>query len=157
PPPAGSPNFLVNIGSNSLNLWRFHVDWVTPANTTLTGPINLAVAAFTQACNGGICIPQVGTNEKLDSLGDRLMYRLPYRNFGDHESLVATHSVGSPSGVRWYELRDPAGTPTVFQQGTFAPDASDRWMSSIAMDSAGDIAVGYSVSSSALHPAIRYT
>src|SRR5262249_27006172 len=66
-------------------------------------------------------------------------------------------SVGSPSGVRWYELRDPAGTPTVFQQGTFAPDASDRWMSSIAMDSAGDIAVGYSVSSSALHPAIRYT
>ena len=78
------------------------------------------------------------------------MYRLAYRNFGDHESLVVNHSVtaGSGVGVRWYELRSPSGTPTVFQQGTFAPDSSYRWMGSVAMDQAGNIALGYSVSSS---------
>ena len=26
-PPAGSPNFFMNFGSNSLNLWKFHVDF----------------------------------------------------------------------------------------------------------------------------------
>src|SRR5207245_10022529 len=95
--------------------------------------------------------------QSLDSLGDRLMYRLAYRNFGDHESLVANHSIaaGSSVGVRWYELRDPNGTPSVYQQGTYAPDATYRWMGSAAMDGSGDIAVGYSVSSSLMNPAIR--
>jgi hypothetical protein len=60
-------------------------------------------------------------------------------------------------GVRWYELRSPNGTPTVFQQGTFSPDSNDRWMGSIAMDKFGDIAVGYSLSSSSVFPSIRYT
>ena len=87
------------------------------------------------------------------------MYRLTYRNFGDHESLVVDHAVvaGSSVGMRWYEIRDPNGTPTVYQQGTYAPDASYRWMGSIAMDTKGDIAMGYSVSSSTLNPGIRYT
>src|SRR5712692_9711688 len=158
-PPAGSPNFYINFGSNSLNLWKFHADFATPANSTFTGPTNIPVAAFSPACGGGTCIPQSGTSQLLDSLADRLMYRLAYRNFGDHESLVVNHSVtaGSSVGVRWYELRSPNATPTVFQQGTFAPDASFRWMGSIAMDKAGDIAVGYSVSSSSMNPAIRYT
>jgi hypothetical protein len=156
-PPTGAPNFMLNFGTNSLNLWKFHVDWTTQANTTLTGPINIPVAAFSEACNGGSCIPQAGTNQKLDSLGDRLMYRLAYRNFGDHEALVANHSVGSPSEVRWYELRNPGGTPIVYQQGTFAPDSSYRWMGSIAMDRSGNIALGYSVSSSSINPGIRYT
>src|SRR5262249_27029703 len=109
-PPSGSPNFFLNFGSNSLNLWKFHVDFGTPANSTLTGPTNIAVAAFAAACNGGACIPQPGTSQKLDSLADRLMYRLAYRNFGSHESLVVNHSVAvggkgknkSVTGVRWY-------------------------------------------------------
>src|SRR5262249_9550690 len=134
-PPAGATNYLLSLGtsgaSSSLYLWEFHVDWATPGNSTFTGPAVISVNPVTGACSGGVCIPQVGTNQKLDSLGDRLMYRLAYRNFGDHESLVATHSVGSPSGVRWYELRDPGGTPTVYQQGTFAPDSNYRWMGSI--------------------------
>jgi hypothetical protein len=159
-PPAGSPNYFLNFGSNSLNLWQFHVSWTNPSSTTLTGPTNIAVAAFSEACsNGGTCIPQLVTpSQRLDSLGDRLMYRLAYRNFGDHEALVVNHSVtaGSSVGVRWYEIRSPA-TPTVYQQGTYAPDSSYRWMGSIAMDKVGDIAVGYSVSSSSMHPAIRYT
>ena len=165
-PPAGEPDFILNFGSNSLNLWKFHVDFTNSNNSTLTGPTNIPVAAFSEACGGGACIPQTGTKQKLDSLADRLMYRLAYRNRSGIESLVVNHSVATStgrhgssigSGIRWYELRDPNGTPTVFQSGTFAPDSSFRWMGSIAMDKAGDIAVGYSVSSSQIHPAIRFT
>ena len=157
PPPAGAPNFMLNFGTNSLNLWKFHVDWAHSANSTLTGPTNMPVAAFSEACGGGTCIPQSGTRQQLDSLGDRLMYRLAYRNFGDHEALVVNHSVGSPSGVRWYELRSPGGTPSIFQQGTYAPDSTYRWMGSIAMDHSGNIALGYSVSSSSINPGMRFT
>ena len=68
PPPAGSPNFLLNFGTNSLNLWKFHVDWTNSANTTLTGPTRISVATFTPACNGGACIPQPGTTQLLNSV-----------------------------------------------------------------------------------------
>ena len=165
-PPAGSPNFFLNFGTNSLNLWKFHVNFVTPASSTFTGPTNIPVAAFTVPCNGGgACIPQPGTTQKLDSLGDRLMYRLAYRNNAGVESLVVNHSVAVGTNkrnritsVRWYELRSPNGTPTVFQQGTLGTtDGIHRWMGSIAMDKVGDIAVGYSASSSGILPSIRYT
>jgi hypothetical protein len=165
-PPAGSPNFFVNFGTNSLNEWKFHVDFATPANSTLTGPFNIPVAAFSPACSGGTCIPQPGTKNTLDSLADRLMYRLAYRNFGDHEALVVNHSVKASGnkhsqvdGVRWYELRNPSGASgaSVFQQGTFSPDSNNRWMGSVAMDKVGNIAVGYSVSSSSTFPSIRFT
>ena len=87
------------------------------------------------------------------------MYRLAYRNFGDHESIVANHTVsaGTNTGVRWYEVRNPAGTPTVYQQGTFAPDSDNRWMASVAMDQSGNIGVGYSVASASTYPSIRYS
>ncbi len=165
-PPAGEPDFYMNFGTNLLNLWRFHVDFTTPANSTFTGPTTLPVAAFTAACSGGgTCIPQPNTSNKLDSLADRLMYRLAYRRFSDgHESLVVNHSVtvsgnkrSSVTGVRWYEIQNPNGTPTVFQQGTFSPNSNSRWMGSIAMDKFGDIALGYSESSGSLFPSIAYT
>ncbi len=159
-PPAGSPDYILEFGTNALTLWKFHVDWATPTNSTLTGPITLPVAPFTAACNGGgTCIPQVGTSQQLDSLGDRVMYRLAYRNFGDHEALVVNHSVsvGGTVGVRWYEIRSPGGTPSIYQQSTYAPDSNYRWMGSIAMDASGDIGLGYSISSSSTHPGIRYT
>ena len=163
-PPAGSPNYMVNFGSNSLNLWKFHADFATPANATLTGPTNIPVAAFSAACGGGTCIPQSGVTQKLDSLADRLMYRLAYRNFGTNESLVVSQSVkigtnrkNPYTGVRWYELRNPGGTPAVYQQSSFSPDTDYRWMPSIAMDKQGNMALGYSVSSGSIPPAIRYT
>ncbi len=161
-PPSGSPNFFLELGtSTSLNLYKFHVDFANSSNTTLTGPVNISVPSYTDACggSGGTCIPQRGTSQQLDTLGERLMFRLAYRNFGNHESLVATHSIasGSSTAVRWYEIRSPNATPAVYQSGTFAPDASSRWMPSIAMDKAGDIALGYSVSSSTLYPSIAYT
>jgi hypothetical protein len=163
-PPTSSNEFFLNFGTNSLNLWKFHVDFANTANSTFTGPTNLPVAAFSEACGGGACVQQSGTREKLDSLGDRLMYRLAYRNFGTYQTIVVTHSVAvgtsrkNPyTGVRWYEIRNPGGTPTIYQQSTFSPDATFRWMPSIAMDKIGNIALGYSASSSAVHPAIRYT
>lgn len=161
PPPAGASNYVIafdDTNLNGLNLWRFHTDWANPANTTFTGPIKISSLAFTEACNGGTCITQPGTTQKLDSLADRLMYRLAYRNFGDHESLVVNHSVdvSGHSGVRWYEVRNPGGTPTIYQQGTFSPDTNHRWMGSIAMDQAGNMLVGYSTSGS-VKPSVRYT
>ncbi|HET7785469.1 MAG TPA: hypothetical protein VFL36_05825 [Myxococcales bacterium] len=162
-PPAGSPEFLVALGStaNTLAFWKFHVDFVTTANSTFTGPTTLATAAFSEACSGGTCIPQSGTTQRLDSLADRLMFRLAYRNFADgHEALVVNHSItaGTSTGVRWYELRpDVNRNLTMFQQGTYAPDANFRWMGSIATDQSGNMALGFSVSSSTLHPEIHYT
>lgn len=159
-PPAGEPNFYLELlTTSSLGLFTFHVDFTTPSNSTFTGPTSIPVTTFSEACGGGTCIPQAGTTQQLDSLGDRLMFRNAYRNFGDHEALVVSHSVtaGSSTGARWYEIRSPNSAPAVFQQGTFAPDSTFRWMGSIAQDSAGDIALGYSASSSSINPAVRYT
>ena len=161
-PPAGSPNFFLELGtSTTLNLFQFHVDFANSANSTFTGPITINVSPYSLACGGtgGTCIPQPGTSQQLDTLGDRLMFRLAYRNFASHESLVASHSItsGNSTAVRWYEIQNPNGTPTVFQSGTFAPNANSRWMPGIAMDKAGDIAVGYSISSSSVFPSIAHT
>jgi hypothetical protein len=161
-PPQASPNYFVNLdaANNALDFWQFHVDWTNPNNSTFTGPTIIPVASFVEACNGGVCIPQLNTTQVVDSLGDRVMYRFSYRNFGSYESLLVAHSVssGSSVGVRWYEVRNPQGNPpTLYQQGTFAPDSNFRWMPSIAQDKLGNIAVGYSVSSSSMYAAIRYT
>ena len=160
PPPAGEPNpYLELLDTSDLGLFKFHVDFTNPANSTFTGPTAIPVATYSEACGGGTCIPQAGTTQQLDSLGDRLMFRNAYRNLNGTEYLVVNHSVtaGSSVGVRWYQITNPNGTPNVAQQGTFAPDSAYRWMGSIEMDKAGDIAVGYSASSSSIHPAVRYT
>jgi hypothetical protein len=160
-PPTGSPNFFMSRSSSSLQMWKFHVDWANPGNTTLTGPTNLPVAAFSVLCSGNRnCIPQPGTSVGLDAIGDRLMFRLAYRNFGSHEALAVNHTVnagGGVAGVRWYEVRNPNGAATIHQQGTYAPDATNRWMGSVAMDGSGNMGMVYSVSSSSVFPGIRYT
>ncbi len=161
-PPSGENELLVGLGTTNTSLayWKFHVDWTTPANSTFTGPSSMTVASYTTACGStGTCVPQSGTTNQLDSLSDRVMYRLAYRNYGDHEAFVTNHAVtvGSSVGTRWYELRLSGGNPTVYQQGTYAPDATYRWMGSIAMDHVGNIALGYSQSSSSVHPSIRFT
>jgi hypothetical protein len=172
PPPAGSPNYMLTfanptfLGSGALSLFKFHVDFNTPSNSTFSGPTKIPVAPFFPLCFGtkvgdraGVCVKQQGTPIQLDSIADRLMYRLAYRNFGDHESLVVNHSiaVGPSGGIRWYEIQNPNGPANVVQQGTFAPDSNFRWMGSIAMDKAGDIAVGYNESGSDMYPSIAYT
>jgi subtilisin-like proprotein convertase family protein len=158
-PPAGSPNFVMALDTAALQFWRMHVDFTTPANSTFTGPTAIPVAAFTPLCNGGTCVTQPGTTQKLDSLADRLMNRLVYRRFSDHEALLVSHAVtaGSSGGIRWYELRNPATTAAIFQQGTYAPDAAFRWMSSMAFDGSGNVALGFSTSSGSINPSVRYT
>jgi hypothetical protein len=154
-PAVGEPAFFMNFGKGVLNLWSFHVDFTTPTNSTFTGPTVLPVAAFTARCLRS-CIAQPGTTQLLDALGDRPMYRLAYRQFPNGvESLVFNHSIAS--GLRWYEIRNPNGTPTVFQQGTFAPNTNARWMGSIAVDQSGDMALGYSVSSKSVYPSVYFT
>jgi hypothetical protein len=158
-PPAGSPNYLLNFGRNSLRLWKFKADWAN-ATTTLTGPTLIAgIKNFNDACDS--CVTQRDVTQQLDTLGDRLMFRLAYRRFPDgHEALVANHAVTASTGsvgIRWYELRVANQDVTLFQQGTFAPDASHRWMGSIAMDRLGDIALGYNVSSGSMFPEVRFT
>ena len=162
--PAGTPNLLLSMTTSAVNLWRFTVNWGAGTGT-LSGPTNLGVAAFSRACGGGACIPQPGTSQRLDSLADRLMYRLSYRNFGTHEAMVINHAVtsGTGVGIRWYEFRNAAGqtmasaTPVINQQGTFAPTTDFRWMGSAALDKTGGIAVGYNISNaSTIIPSIRY-
>jgi hypothetical protein len=162
-PPSGSPNFLMDVdaAAGTLHLWTFHVNFAHPSSSTFSGTSLSGVAPFNAPCLATReCIPQPGTSQKLDAIGDRLMYRLAYRNFGDHESLVANHSVigdNGAIGIRWYEVRSPDSSPFIYQQGTFSPDNDNRWMGSIAQDNSGDIAVGYSVSSAGAYPSIRYS
>src|SRR6516162_4950883 len=100
---------------SSLRLYELSPDFsATPPSATLTLVTpDMTVASFAEACNGGVCIPQPNS-ERLDSLGDRLMYRLAYRVFIDHVAMVVNHSVtaGSSVGVRWYELRQSALSST---------------------------------------------
>ncbi len=166
-PPPGSPNYFLFFGDPTagvINEYRFHVDWSNPSLSTFTGPFPISVAPWDDDLCPNTrerCIPQPNTTAMLEAISDRFMHRLAYRNFGSYESLVVNHTVDADgngrAGVRWYEIRDPNGTPTAYQQGTFAPnDGLYRWMGSIAMDRQGNIIAGYSVSSSTLYPSIRY-
>lgn len=160
-PPSGSPEIFVALGlSNDLLLWRYHVSWSSPSTSKVTGPTKISIASFTQACASGSCIPQSWTTQKLDAIGDRLMYRLAYRNFGTYQALVTNHTVkpgtGAAAAIRWYELRNTTGSWSLYQQSTYAPDKNSRWMASMAMDKTGHIALGYSVSSPSMHPGVRY-
>ncbi|HSK08518.1 MAG TPA: hypothetical protein VK911_03005 [Vicinamibacterales bacterium] len=158
-PPPGAPNIMMAAGGTQLHgdvdddgiyAWSFHVDWKEPANTKVTGPAKIAVAPYHYLCEGQLtaCVPQPGTDRRLDAQGDKIMSRLVYRNVGGTESIVAVHSVNTEAaggGVRWYEFRIGNGREVhLHQQGTYAPDRSYRWMASPAIDGAGNIGIGYS-------------
>jgi hypothetical protein len=179
PPPNGEDHFAIgsvgDIDNSHLSLYSVHInnpnDWSQGA--TFTGDNDdqlISIATFTPACNGGYggaCVPQKGITDKLDSLGDRLMYRFAYWEDQPLASVNATPpkpapaqhwlvnfdvtASGSQNGVRWFEFTAPIKVVqptdlTVFQQGTYAPDGNWRWMGSVARDKVGDILVGYSES-----------
>lgn len=181
PPPAGRDEFFTSIEnpvldgktttSTTFNLWDFHVDWTNPSSSTFTRTV-MSEAAYRPGCyaagspSNTICVPEPSTattGNSVDSVGDRFMPRMSYRNFGSYESFLVSHTVQvgiSPSkqtGIRWYELRDGgSGTPSVFQDGNISPDQTlFRFMPSIAEDANGNAAVGYSVSSSSTHPGLN--
>ncbi len=158
PPPTGAPGIFMSLRGGAMRLYRMKVDWTTPANTLRTVQADLPIAAYTDACTA--CIPQPGSATTLTSLSGQLMFRLAYRNLIDHESLVVSHTVdpsvtGVAAGVRWYEFR-LSGAPTAvcsaypctYQQGTLADVANgrSRWVGSMAIDTAGNMILGYSTS-----------
>ena len=171
PPPAGAPNLFARQvdgqrfgGQDRIELWAFAVNWANPSTSTFQPAATLPTAAFDSVlCSAdllGACVPQRGTNTRLETMTAWPMYRAQYRNFGNREVLLLNHTVDATgqdrAGVRWYELRrPPGGAWTIFQQGTHSPDATHRWMGSIAMDASGNVALGYSVSSSQVFPGIR--
>lgn len=183
-PPPGEPNVFAEVDDPSgipptgtsdpgfdLRIWRFHVDWSNPADSTFgtdgAPSFTIPVAPFVRAqCvyGYGDCALQKGGPQGLDVLGDRLMFRLAYRNYGSYQSLVLNHTVkaGALDGIRWYEVSDPVDNPVIREQGTYAPDDSVtdplyRWMGSIAEDKNGDIALGFSASGVNDYPSLRYT
>jgi hypothetical protein len=158
-PPAGAPNIMMAAGGTQLDkkleddvvdVWQFKVDWKDPSKTSLTGPTKIKVAPYHYLCDGQLtnCVPQPGTELRLDAQGDKIMARLVYRRVGNRETLVAVHSVNTSAGaggVRWYEFSiDRSRNVTLRQQGTYAPDGFFRWMASPAIDKNGNIGIGYS-------------
>jgi hypothetical protein len=177
-PPAGTPNFFVGSQDNggpygapsdALNIWKFTVNFATPASSSFTLASVVPVTAFDSmldACVGRSCVPQPGTTQKIDHQGyrQRVLHRAAYRNFGTHQAIVANQSVEASagmSGIRWWEIRSPNSSPTIFQEGTYAPGTSDgihRWFGSIAQDRTGNMGLGYSASNgTTTFPSVRYT
>jgi hypothetical protein len=168
-PPLNTPNFLVRQvnesrrgGRDRLEIFQFRVDWTNPRHSKFALLDSIETEPFNSVlCSSEDCVSQPTTGTHLQTLSDRLMWRVQYRNFGSYECLVANHTVNADghglAGVRWYELRRvPGGKWSIFQQATFAPDKLNRWIGSIAMDAGGNIAIGYSVSSAKEYPGIRY-
>jgi hypothetical protein len=158
-PPLGTPNYFVfiNDAPDLLGVYSFNVDWNNTSNSTFINSAQLPVASFNDNINN---IPQKGTTVLADALSDRLMYRLQFRKFTDHWSMVCNHTVNvgnNVAGIRWYELRSASGAWNIYQQSTYSVDSNSRWMGSIAMDTAGNLALGFSVSNSNMYPAIKYT
>ncbi|NUM46155.1 MAG: hypothetical protein HUU38_15730 [Anaerolineales bacterium] len=175
PPPDGDPGILYTFyhpsasghpaGDPRLAIYEFDVDWDTPGNTTFTLITELEVAPFNYSVCGFFsqnCIPQPGTGQLIDSISWWPMFRFQYRNFDEYEAMVGNFSVDldntNKAAIRWFEIRKTDGLYTLYQEGTYAPDSSHRWMGSIAMDGSGNIALGYSIvnANTNIKPSIRY-
>jgi hypothetical protein len=186
PPPTNQDEFFigaydVDSTNNHLYLYSMHPVFSDPSQSTFTGsgladPIT--VPTYTPFCDSSeSCVPQDGTSDRVDALGDRVMYRFSYwddgplANVGTHATRLpqqhwyvnhVTTASGGQAGVRWYEFRanikkvDLTGV-TLFQSGTYAPDSNYRWMASIAQDKVGDIALGYSKASTTTYDSVFAT
>ena len=172
-PVSNTPEYIVQVQDDTLGfpadrlqVYEFHVNWSDPPSSTLVPTDSLAPQPFnSNACVDQFCIEQPGIPTLLDSLSyGYMMQRLTYRNFGDHQMLLLNHTVaadGDPTqnhaGIRWYELRmETSGPWQIYQQGTYAPDANDRWLGSMAMDKNGNIALGFHVSGANEFPSLHY-
>ncbi len=161
-PPAGSPNYFSVVGNfvNAVSVYKFHVDWNSISTSTFTGPF-IAIAPASWALPPSTVPAQGGNNN--DTLRIRLMMQNQYTNLGGVESLWNSHTVQHPTTVgvaaaRYYQTTVTGGTvaATTAQAATHAPDTTNRYMPSLAVDRAGNMSLGYSASSATLFPAIRY-
>jgi len=184
PPPTGRNEMVLCVdspASNPTTLTQvharfFHVDFVTPANSvfgvgaTHQPNAEISVDPFVEAWTntaGFTLVPQTGTTQLLDTLGDKIMTPVVYQNLGGTESLWADQTnlpipnfPAGPSVIRWYQFdvtggNFPAGAVQQ-QDWSNGGDTLWRFMPSIAVDAAGNAAIGYAVSSPADHPGIRY-
>jgi hypothetical protein len=168
--PVGTPGIFMMVSDDAMGdttdhlmLYQLQSDWQNISNTSLSGPLTINTMAFDLTlCSQGLsCIPQKETSQRLDALSNLIMHRLQYRNFGSHECMVVNHTVeagyNDHACIRWYELRKTGSNWFIYQQGTYAPDSLHRWNGSIAMDGSGNIALGYSLSSSSIFPSIAVT
>ncbi len=176
PPPTGSPGiFLRHVDDEAhragsfpdrdfLELYFFSVDFDNAANSTFTGPLEIAIAEIDSTVCGLLsfnCFDQPGGGPDLAPLHQTVFHRLQYTNRGTHEALVSglvTDVGDDQGGLRWFELRKTAGDWELFQEGTYAIDSADRWMGSIAQDRQGNIALGYNVvdETTGVLPGLRY-
>jgi hypothetical protein len=166
----GIDNFLP--GGQAIYEFVFTVNFTSPGNSTLAGvngSMPLLVPRYDLAFCGAQpnistdCVPQPGVgSDLLDTLGDRLMYRLAHSDDGSTQHFLINHSVNNTTAVaaRWYEFRAAEGSTSLslYQSGQTPDDGHYRWMGSVARDKAGDIAIGYSRSSAAFRdqPSIYY-
>lgn len=172
PPPDGTPGYFAQWDDSSwlgdpadtLRIWEFDVDWTNSANATFgvsgepndvvaTAEVDPDMCGFAQNC-----IPQPGGAD-VDAISDRLMHRLVYRS-REGGTLLANHTVdvddSDHAGLHWFEARFDGANWSIYQEGVYGPDADHRWLGSVAMDRQGNMALGYSVSSSLTFPSIRY-
>ncbi|MEI7963798.1 MAG: hypothetical protein WCH29_01440, partial [Chitinophagaceae bacterium] len=175
PPPANTPGMFMYYSDDdftadpndkdSIGILNFQPNFAVPANTTLTLAQNLMTAPFKSSfCGGRNCVPSASGNG-YDALADRIMNRVVYRNFGSYEAIVLNYTVdanvglgSSRAGLRWYELRKTGGPWSIYQQSTFAPCGTDwRWMGSININSKGQIALGYDLSSTSKYASMYFT
>lgn len=181
PPPGNAPIIFMQddawagVNEDHLKLWLINVNWIDPASSTISESQTLGsangVSPFMATFDGGSFsnLSQPGNAPEIDALQATMMYMTQYRRFGTHNSVVMNFvvdvdpSAAEHAGIRWYELRQQTdGAPwTVFQEGTYAPDKSDRFSGSIGIDGRGNIALGYTVlddsPANPIYPSLRYT
>ena len=180
PPPAGRDEFYLAVDATfpgvtltQVHVWLFHVDFVTPGNSTFglgadhTPNGNITVNPFVQAWTASTynLVPQQGTSQKLDTLGDKIMTPVVYQLRNGTESLWADQTTmlnypNGPTVVTWYQFDITGGvipaTPVQQQDWSNGNDGLWRWMPSIAVDQNGNTAIGYSTSSPSIYAGIRY-
>lgn len=171
-PPNGTPCYFFNmeddawggVSTDRLKVYEMNTDWVTPSNTSISVSKTIDTEPFDADLGPNFQnITQKGTNQKLDGIPGVLMYRAQFTNWVDHNTIMLSHVVDvdgdDKAGVRWYELRDQKdGDWEIYQQGTYAPQGTaSRFMSSIAMNSLGDIGLAYSFCGPDDYAGIRYT
>jgi hypothetical protein len=156
-PPPGRPNLFLSTWqfTNALTVYKFHVDWNSTSLSTFTGPdIPIAATAWPNAAVANA--PQPGTANLLDVLQIRAMVQNQYTNFGGTESLWVPHTVRRANTTgnaapRWYQVNVTGGNvaPAIPQAATWDPDGANlfhRFMPSLALDRAGNMAMGYTTS-----------
>src|SRR4029077_11090515 len=91
-PAAGTPNYFASIfGIFNARVWKFHVDYGVPANSTFTGPSDVTISSFNV---GPSSVPEQ-TGNNVDTLTYRLMMQNQYQNVNGTESLWLTHTIGN--------------------------------------------------------------